>query len=136
MTQPILASEVVPLWPLTAYVAGVLALAGGILGLSYVLGERGRSARQGEPYECGIVPTGPARLRLPVRYYRVALFFVIFDLETAFIIGWAVAWQKLGWSGYVAVAIFIGVLLAALAYLWRQGALDWDRRPLPPGGLP
>lgn len=79
----------------------------------------------GEPYESGIVSTGTAQVRFDVRFYLVAMFFVIFDLETIFIFAWAVAARELGWTGYVEILIFIGILIAVLVYLWRLGALDW-----------
>jgi NADH-quinone oxidoreductase subunit A len=117
-----------PLWPLVIYAALVLIVVGAMLGLSYVLGERHKDRATGEPYESGIVSTGSARLRLSVKYYLVAIFFVIFDLESAFIFAWAVAFRELGWVGYIEIIVFIGVLLAGLIYLWRNGALDWNRK--------
>jgi len=113
------------LWPLLVYFALVLVLVAGMLGLSYVLGERRTERATGEPYESGIPPTGSARIRFDVKFYLTAMFFVVFDLEAAFLFAWAVAFRDLGWAGYVEVAIFVGVLLAALIYLWRVGALDW-----------
>ena len=120
----------VVLWPLLLYFAAVLVLAAGMLGLSYVLGERHEEKATGEPYESGIPPTGSARLRFDVKFYLIAMFFVVFDLEAAFLFAWAIAFRELGWVGYVEVLIFVGVLLVALIYLWRVGALDWgpDRR--------
>ncbi len=117
-----------PLWPLALYAALVFILTAAMLGLSYLLGERHKERATGEPYESGIVPTGSAHLRLSVRYYLVAVFFVIFDLEAAFLFAWAVAFRQLGWAGYLEVIIFIGVLLAGLVYLWRSGALDWSKK--------
>ncbi len=114
-----------PLWPLALYFALVLILVAGILGLSYVLGQRHRQRATGEPYESGIVPTGSARLRLAAKYYLVAMFFVVFDLEAVFIFAWAVAFQEVGWAGYAEVLVFIGVLVGALIYIWKLGALDW-----------
>ena len=73
----------------------------------------------------GMVATGSARVRFDVRFYLNAMFFVVFDLETMFIIAWAIAARQVGWSGYIEVLIFIGVLLAALVYLWKIKALDW-----------
>ncbi|MDT8307181.1 MAG: NADH-quinone oxidoreductase subunit A [Anaerolineae bacterium] len=113
------------LWPLAVYFIAVLAVVGIMLGLSSVLGERHRGRATVEPYESGIVPTGSARVRLSAKYYLVAMFFVIFDLEAVFIIAWALGARELGWAGYAEIAIFISVLLAALVYLWRVGALDW-----------
>lgn len=118
-------AKTVALWPLAVYFAAVLVVVAGMLGLSYVLGERHKERATGEPYESGIVSTGSARLRLSAKFYLVAMLFVIFDLEAVFIFAWAVALRELGWIGYAEVIVFIGILLAALIYLWRVGALDW-----------
>ena len=118
-----------PLWPLVVYFAGVLVVVAGMLVISYVLGQKHNERATGIPYESGMLPTGSARLRFDVKYYLVAMFFVIFDLETVFIVAWAIAFRELGWAGYVEILIFIAVLLAGLVYLWRLGALDWNRRP-------
>jgi NADH-quinone oxidoreductase subunit A len=93
--------------------------------LSFVLGERHKGRTTGEPYESGMPPTGPARMQFDVKYYLVAMFFVIFDVEAIFIFAWAVSVRDLGWPGYVHAVIFVGILLVALFYLWRLGALDW-----------
>ncbi|MCX5684631.1 MAG: NADH-quinone oxidoreductase subunit A [Planctomycetota bacterium] len=102
-----------------------------MIALSYVLGERHSERATGEPYESGIVSTGGARLRLPVKYYLVAVFFVVFDLEAVFLFTWAVAGREAGWTGYGAALLFIAVLAIAMAYLWRVGALDWGRSRTP-----
>jgi NADH-quinone oxidoreductase subunit A len=120
------------LWPLGLYFILVIGLVAVMLGLSYVLGQRHREAATGEPYEGGIVSAGSAHVRFSLKFYLVAMFFVIFDLEAVFIFSWAIAGRELGWRGYWEVLIFIGVLVATLAYLWRLGALDWNvkrRRP-------
>jgi NADH-quinone oxidoreductase subunit A len=116
------------LWPLAIYSATVVIIVAGMLTLSYVLGEKHRQRTTGEPYESGMPPTGSARLRFDVKFYLVATFFVVFDLEAVFLFAWAVAARELGWAGYIEVAVFIGVLLAALVYLWRIGALDWGSK--------
>ena len=121
----VLAAQTGPVWPLGVYVAAAFFLAVAMLAVSYVLGERHRDRTTGVPYESGVMPVGSARLRFPTRFYLIAMFFVIFDLEAVFILTWAVAARELGWTGYVEVLVFIGILLVALAYLWRQGALDW-----------
>ncbi len=113
------------LWPLALYFAVVLLLVAGMIGLSYVLGEHHRDRATGDPYESGIVSTGSARLRISAKFYLIAMFFVVFDLEAAFIFAWAVALREAGWSGYIEALIFIAVLVATLVYLWREGALDW-----------
>jgi NADH-quinone oxidoreductase subunit A len=114
-----------PLWPFVVYAAAVIVLIAAIIGVSYVLGQRHRERTTGRPYESGSPLTGSARLRLSVSFYLVAMFFVVFDVESIYIFGWAIAWRELGWTGYVEVLVFIGILLAALVYLWRLGALDW-----------
>lgn len=114
------------LWPLGLYFILVIGLVAVMLGLSYVLGQRHHEAATGEPYEGGIVSAGSAHVRLSLRFYLVAMFFVIFDLEAVFIFSWAIAGRELGWPGYWEVLIFIGILAATLAYLWRLGALDWN----------
>ena len=114
------------LWPLAVYFVLVIILAAGMIGVSYFLGERHQEKAAGEPYESGITTTGSARLRLSAKFYLVAIFFVIFDLEAAFIFAWAIAFRELGWIGYAEIVVFIVILLAALAYLWREGALDWS----------
>jgi NADH-quinone oxidoreductase subunit A len=112
-------------WPIFLYAGLVLFLAGAMLGLSYLLGERHKGKARGEPYESGIPPTGSARLRFDVKFYRVATYFVIFDVEALFLFAWALSVRKLGWPGYIEVLVFVGILAASLVYLWRIGALDW-----------
>jgi NADH-quinone oxidoreductase subunit A len=105
----------------------------GMVGLSALLGERHRESATGEPYESGIVSAGSARVRFCSRFYLVAMFFVIFDLESVYIFAWATAAKELGWTGYWEVVVFVAVLLAALGYLWRVGALDFGPQlPRPP----
>jgi NADH-quinone oxidoreductase subunit A len=113
------------IWLLALYFGLVLLIVGGMIGVSALLGERHRGRATGDCYESGILPTGPARGNLAVKFYLIAVFFVIFDLEAAFLMAWAVAARRVGWTGFVEAAVFIGVLLVALVYLWRMGALDW-----------
>jgi NADH-quinone oxidoreductase subunit A len=117
--------QIPDLWPLAVYVTAVLILTASMLGLSYILGERHRGRTTGEPYESGLAPTGMAWIRFDVKYYLFAVFFVILDVESIFIFAWAIAVREAGWRGYWVIAGFIGILLAALFYLWRTGALDW-----------
>ncbi len=116
------------LWPLAFLFLVVLLLEGAMLGLSWVAGEK-RVSRAGlEPFESGIVPVGDARLRLNMRFYVVAILFIIFDLEAVFLIAWAVAFREAGWYGYCAMLVFVFVLTVALVYEWKRGALDWGPR--------
>ncbi len=113
------------IWPLAAYFVLALVVAAVMILLSHVLGERHHERATGQPYESGIVGTGEARTRLSINFYMVAMFFVIFDVESAFIFAWAVALREAGWLGFIEAVVFISILAAALAYLWRLGALDW-----------
>ncbi len=110
------------------YVLAVVATVGGMLVLSALLGERHEERTTSEPYEGGVLPSGPARLRFTARFYLVAVLFVIFDLEVVFLVAWSLVVEQAGWTGFLEMAIFVAVLLAALAYLWRLGALDWGPR--------
>lgn len=113
------------LWPLGVYFLAVIALVTLMIALSFVLGERHREKQTAEPYESGIVSTGTARVRFDIKFYLIAMFFVIFDLEAVFIFAWAVSLRENGWPGYAEMMIFIGVLAAALVYIWKVGALEW-----------
>ena len=102
-----------------------------MLGASYLLGGVRTGRAMVEPFESGIVPVGQARLRLPVQYYVIGMFFVIFDMEAVFVFSWAIVVRPAGWTGYFAILVFLGVLIATFAYLWRVGALEWGPRPRP-----
>lgn len=121
-------TQTAPLWPLILYFAAVLILVAGMLGVAYVFGSRPTKRPGAEPYESGMIPTGSARVRFDVLFFLNAMFFVVFDLETMFVIAWAIAFRQVGWVGYLEIVVFIVVLLAALIYLWRLGALDWRTR--------
>ncbi|MBT1698467.1 NADH-quinone oxidoreductase subunit A [Fulvivirgaceae bacterium PWU4] len=96
-----------------------------MLGLSFVLGQRHKERATEDPYEGGILSTGSARLRFSSQFYLIAMLFVIFDVETIFIVSWAIAFRELGWYGYVGVMIFVILLFVVLIYEWRNGALDF-----------
>jgi NADH-quinone oxidoreductase subunit A len=78
-----------------------------------------------EAYECGVPPSGEARARYPVRFYVIAVLFVVFDVETIFLFPWAVKYRALGLFGFVEMLVFLGILLVGYAYAWRKGALEW-----------
>ena len=113
------------LWPILVYAALALLIAGGMVVLSYFLGERHNDKVTGQPYESGMPVTGSARLQFSTQFYLIAMFFVIFDLDAAFLIAWAIAFREVGWPGYIGASIFTGVLLAILVYEWRIGALNY-----------
>lgn len=112
-------------WPFIVFAAVVLVLVGIMLGLSHVLGERHQEKDTSEPYESGMPPTGNARLRFSSGFYIIAMFFVIFDLDAAFIILWAVSFRELGIPGYIGILIFILILIVLLVYELKTGALDF-----------
>ncbi|MCB9263809.1 MAG: NADH-quinone oxidoreductase subunit A [Lewinellaceae bacterium] len=108
-----------------AYAAIVLVAVTAILILSYLLGQRHAEKATGEVFESGIMPTGSARLHFSSDFYLIAMFFVIFDLETAFIVAWAIGYEEAGWPGFIGALVFVGILLVVLAYEWSTGALDY-----------
>ena len=118
------------MWPLLLYFALVLLLVSGMLLVSYVLGERHRERATGVPYEAGIESEGSARVSRTAKFYMIAMFFVVFDLEAVFLFSWAVAARELGWTGFCEAAIFTVILLAALLYLARVRALNWFERKI------
>lgn len=115
------------IWPLAVYFAAVLFIVVVMLGVSYVLGQRHREPATESQYESGIVSQGSACSHVSVKFFLVAAFFLVFDLEAIFLFLWAVAGRELGWPGYIETLIFAGILLVALFYLLRTGALDWYR---------
>ena len=123
--MPIAAEHSSLLWPLLLYTGAVVLLVSIIVGLSYVLGQRHKETETDDPFESGIKITGDARIRFPVHFYIVAMFFVIFDLEAVFIIAWAISLKDAGWTGYIGVLVFIFILIAVLVYEWKIGALDF-----------
>ena len=121
-----LPADTIALWPLGIYFLSVIIIVSIMIALSSVLGERHRERQTDEPYESGIVSTGTARVRFDIKFYLIAMFFVIFDLEAVFIFAWAVSIRETGWSGYGEMLVFIGILTATLVYLWRINALEWS----------
>jgi len=124
------------LFSLALYTAIVVALLALLLILTRWLGEQRPDPEKARPYECGVIPTGGAQFRYPVPFYLVAVFFLIFDVETALIFSWAVAIEDLSWLGWLQISFFIVILLVSLVYLWKKGGLDWQpqsiRKASPP----
>lgn len=107
------------------YTSMAVLLIGMLLLLARFLGHRTKSDIKGQPYESAVIPTGQARLREPVPFYLVAIFFIIFDVEAVFIASWAVAYDLLGWAGFWQISFFIFILFLGLVYLWKMGGLEW-----------
>ncbi|HEY3194830.1 MAG TPA: NADH-quinone oxidoreductase subunit A [Candidatus Dormibacteraeota bacterium] len=112
--------------PLLIFVLIVFALLGALVTLSFVLGPSRPSKRKLAPYESGIIPDTPALRRLSVRFYLTAMLFIIFDVEAIFFYPWAIALHQLKWFGLIEMLVFMGILLVALAHIWRKGGLDWE----------
>jgi len=125
VTVILLLKQTIYFWPFLVYAAAAFAIAGIMLGLSWVLGERHKEKTTDQPYESGIPVTGNARLRFSSHFYLIAMFFVIFDLDAAFIIVWAVSFRELGLAGYLGIAVFILILLVVLIYELGIGALNF-----------
>ena len=113
------------MWPLFLYFVLALLLVGGMLLISYVLGQQHKNHATAAPYEAGIVSGRSTRVRRTAKFYMVAMFFVVFDLEAVFLFSWVIAARELRWSGFWEALIFTVVLLATLVYLGRIGALIW-----------
>ena len=112
-------------WAIAAYVSLVIFIIAVMLGVSWLLGGRAWGRAKNEPFESGVVGAGSAKLRLSAKFYLVAMFFVIFDVEAVFLFAWAIGVRESGWPGLIEAFIFIFILLVSLVYLWRIGGLDW-----------
>jgi NADH-quinone oxidoreductase subunit A len=110
------------------YCGIAIFLIAALLMLSWGLGHKSRSRQKQEPYESGISPLDNARLKGPVPFYLVAIFFIVFDVEVVFVASWAVASDRLGWFGFAHVCFFIFILFLGLVHLWKTGGLDWGPR--------
>ena len=128
--QPVVASGSLSPWEpgvfsLVVFGLMIMALIALLLFVASYLGERTTNSEKFRPYESGVIPTGRARLRYPVPFYLVAIFFLLFDVEGAYIFSWAIAWEELGWAGWLQISFFITVLILGLAYIWNKGGLEW-----------
>ncbi|WP_199609082.1 NADH-quinone oxidoreductase subunit A [Flocculibacter collagenilyticus] len=116
------------LWPIAIYFISVTGLLIGVMVASHYIGPKTKGRETDTPYESGIVSLGSARVKFSNHFFLYAIFFVIFDLETVFLFAWVIAFQEAGILGLIEAFIFIAILLAALVYLWKIGALDVNRR--------
>ncbi len=97
-----------------------------IVTLSYLIGKHRRSAVKGQPYECGITPVGDAEHRFSVKYYLVAIVFILFDIEAVFLIPWAVEMRQLKLFGFFEMLVYMAIVLAGFYYIWTKGVIDWN----------
>jgi NADH-quinone oxidoreductase subunit A len=115
--------EYIPLVLLTGF---VLINAVAMLGLSQLLSPQRPTAVKASPYESGMPPLGDTHERFSVRFYMVAMLFIVFDIETVFMIPWAVAFRQLGLFGLIEMLVFVAILLVGYVYAWKRGALNWE----------
>ena len=102
-------------------------LSGALVVVSAIVGKHKRTREKDQPYECGIRPTGDAREPISVQFYMVALLFILFDIEAIFLYPWALVYHDLKLFGFVEMLVYIIILLAGYIFLWKKGALDWNR---------
>ena len=115
--------EYLPLLVLIILATGLAIL---VVVLGHTFGPHRPTPRKGQPYESGMTPYGPGTRRMSVRYYLVAVLFILFDIEVVFFLPWAVVFKKLGIFGLVEMLIFIGILMVGYIYAWKKGALEWE----------
>ncbi len=112
--------------PVLIYLLISIVMIGGMVLLSELIGKKKHFPAKDLPYECGMDPIGDARFRYTVRFYVIAMFFIVFDIEAIFLYPWAVIFKSLGWFGFYEMLVFIGVLVVGLVYVWGKGALEWE----------
>jgi NADH-quinone oxidoreductase subunit A len=112
--------------PLVVIILLALILAFLVIALGHLFGPRRPSSRKAMPYESGMVPYGPGTRRMHVRYYLIAVLFILFDIEVVFFLPWAVSFRDLGIPGLVLMVIFVIILEVAHLYAWKKGALEWE----------
>ena len=112
-------------FPVLVQVLVAMALAAGLLTASYALGKRVRNTIKDTPYESGITPTGDARHRFSVKFYLVAMLFILFDIEAIFLYPWVVVYRELRMFAFVEMLVFVILTLSGFFYIWKKGALDW-----------
>ena len=103
-----------------------MALAAGLLTVSFVLGKKARNRVKDMPYESGITPTGDARQRFSVKFYLVAMLFILFDIEAIFLYPWVVVYRELRMFAFVEMLVFVVLILSGFFYIWKKGVLDWS----------
>jgi len=113
-------------FPVLLQAVAAMLLAAGLLTVSYLLGKRVKNRVKDMPYESGIVPTGDARQRFSVKFYLVAMLFILFDIEAIFLYPWAVVYRELLMQGFVEMLVFVILILSGFFYIWKKGALDWS----------
>src|SRR5271168_2501699 len=114
-------------FPVLVQTVLAILIAGALITLSFVLGKRVKDRVKDSPYECGMAPTGSARERFSVKFYLVAIVFILFDIEAVFLYPWAVVYRELKLFGFFEMLLFVVLVLSGFFYIWRKGALDWSQ---------
>ncbi|MCU0246078.1 MAG: NADH-quinone oxidoreductase subunit A [Bryobacter sp.] len=117
-------------FPLLAQAVVAVAVAVALVGMAYLFGQRVKNRVKDTPYECGMNPTGSARERYSVKFYLVAMLFILFDIEAIFLYPWAVVYRELKLFAFVEMLLFIVLVLGGFFYIWKKGALDWTKREI------
>ncbi len=112
--------------PVLLFLAVAIVVACAAVGLSFLLAKQKPDPEKNSPYECGFEAFSDARRRFDVRFYLVAILFIIFDLEVAFLFPWAITLGEIGWAGFGAMMLFLGILTIGFIYEWKKGALEWE----------
>lgn len=116
-------------FPILLQIFIAMAVAAGMIGASFVLGKRLRNKVKDSPYECGMAPVGTARERFSVKFYLVAMIFILFDVEVVFLYPWAVVFDQLDLYGFIVMFLFLDLVLWGFFYIWKKGVLDWSEEP-------
>jgi NADH-quinone oxidoreductase subunit A len=116
-------------FPVLVQIVFAAAVAAGLLGAGLFFGKRSRNAAKDSPYESGMKPVGTARERFSVKFYLVAMLFILFDIEAVFLYPWAVVYRELGMAGFVEMVLFMVLVLSGFYFIWKKGALDWTIQP-------
>jgi NADH-quinone oxidoreductase subunit A len=114
-------------FPVVVQTILAILVAGALITLSFVLGKRVKDRVKDSPYECGMAPTGSARERFSVKFYLVAIVFILFDIEAVFLYPWAVVYRELKMFAFVEMLLFIALIVCGFFYIWKKGALDWSK---------
>ena len=112
--------------PILIFIVFGLAVGGIMILLGFILAPSRPDSEKLSPYECGFEAFEDARMKFDVRYYLVAILFIIFDLEIAFLFPWAIVLKEIGWFGFFAMSLFLGILVVGFIYEWKKGALEWE----------
>lgn len=113
-------------WPILLFIAVAIGIGVALLAIGLVFAPRRPDPEKYSPYECGFEPFEDARQRFDVRYYLIAIVFILFDLEVAFMFPWAVVFNKIGLIALIEMVLFLGLLAVGFAYIWKKGALEWE----------